>query len=435
MVAVVLSYAGLFSDMGISTAFVQRQQISHEERSSLYWLSVSVGLVLMLLVMAASPLAAAFFNEPELVLLMIIAATNFLVIALGQQLRMDAEKNLNFRPVAIIEMVAALLGFTVAVIAAWLDWGVYALVAAAIVSAWLTTILSWMLLAKGWRPTWRLRWDEVRWFVHFGGGMIINSVINHVNSTVDLLLGGHLFGASQFGLYSVPRNLIMHVQSMINPIITRVGFPLIASIQNDKVRVREIYKKTMNMTASINAPVYVAIGLFAPEIVLLLLGERWLDAAPLLRALAFWGLFRSFGNPVGSLLFGLGRVRLAVRWNAGLLLIVPPTVWFGSNYGAIGMAMAMAVLMVALFIPGWSILIRTTCELGLWEYSKEVVAPTFCALLAGGGAWLIASQVDSPVMRLIVGLPIGAAVYIAVSLIINRSWCSTVSRVIRGFIV
>ena len=422
MVTVVLSYASLFSDMGLSTAFVQRQQISHEERSSLYWLSVVVGGGLMFLVMALSPLAAYFFKEPQLVSLMTLVATNFLVIALGQQLRMDAEKALNFRPVALIEISAAFTGFVVALLTAWLGWGVYALVTAAMVTVWLTMALSWLLLANGWRPAFRLRWSDVHWFARFGSAMVINNVINHVNSTIDILLGGRMLGAAQLGFYSIPRNLILQVQGMVNPIFTRVGFPLIASIQDDKERVKQVYLKTMNMTASVNAPIYVAMALFSTEIVSLLLGERWLEASPLLRVLAIWGLLRSFSNPAGSLLFGLGRVRLAARWNAGLLIIVPPVVWLGSHWGAIGMAWAMAGLMAALFVPGWAILIRPTCGASLSEYAKQVIVPTFCAILAGAIGQIAVLSIQGRSLKLGLGLGVGTLVYLAITRLLNREF-------------
>lgn len=420
IVMVVIGYAALFSDMGLSTAFVQRQHISQEERSSLYWLSVVVGGGLMLLVMAASPLAEYLLNEPQLPGLMALVSTNFLVVALGQQLRMDAEKALNFRPVALIEIFAAISGFVVAVLTAWLGWGVYALVAAAMFSAWVSMLLCWTVLAQGWRPLWRLRWVEVSWYVRFGGGMLFNNVINHVNTTVDLLLGGRLLGAAQLGLYSVPRNLILQVQSMVNPIFTRVGFPVIASIQHDKARVRQVYLRIMNLTATVNAPIYVAMAAFAPELVQLLLGNKFQDAAPLLRVLALWGLLRSFGNPAGSLVFGLGRVRLATWWNLCLLLIVPPTLWLGSKYGAIGMAWAMAGVMAALFIPGWALLVRPTCGAGLWAYGRQVLMPTLCAILAGGGAWLAVSAFSLPWLRLGLGLVAGAVAYFALSWMFNR---------------
>ena len=420
MVTVVISYVGLFSDMGLSTAFVQRQQISNEERSSLYWLSVAIGGSLMLLVMALSPLAGHLLDAPQLPGLIVLVSTNFLVVALGQQLRMDAEKALDFRPIAVIEIIAVVGGFALAVITAWMGWGVQALVAAAMSSAWITMLLSWIVLARGWRPLWRLRWTEVSWFVHFGGGMVANNIINHINTTVDVLLGGRLLGATQLGLYSVPRNLILQIQFLVNPIFTRVGFPVISSIQHDKGRVQYIYLKIMNLTATINAPIYVAMAIFSPEFVLLLLGNSFQDSVPLLRVLAFWGLFRSFGNPVGSLVFGLGRVRLSTLWNLGLLVVMPTALWFGAHYGATGMAWTMAGLMVALFVPSWAILIKPTCGASLWSYSRQVIIPTSCAALAGGASWFLIKTLTLPWLRLSLGLTVGFIFYAAFSWIFNR---------------
>lgn len=431
MVAVVLSYATLFSDMGISTAFVQRQQINNQERSSLYWFSVVLGAGLMLLVMASSPLAANFFKEPKLVPLMILASTNFLVVSLGQQLRIDAEKGLNFRPVALIEIAASITGFCIAVLGALLGWGVYALVIASIISTWVSMFLSWGCLANGWRPEWRLNWNEIKWFAYFGGAMVVNNIVNHINTTVDILLGGRILGFTQLGLYSIPRNLTLQVQFMVNPIFTRIGFPLIASIQNDKEKVKQAYLRTMNMTASVNAPIYVAIGVFAPEIIFFLLGEKWQEAAPLLRVLAIWGLLRSFFNPVGSLLFGLGRIRLSTKWNASMLLIVPPFVWFGSHWGAIGMAWAMALLMGLLFVPGWAILIRPTCGAKLDEYAKQVIMPTLCASFAGYVAWMTVILVNGAAIRLTIGLISGSLIYIASSWVVNRIWVESVISALK----
>lgn len=431
MAMVAISYAALFSDMGLSTAFMQRQQITQEERSSLYWLSVAVGAGLMLLVMAASPVAAYALNEPKLTSIMVLISTNFLAVALGQQLRMDAEKALNFRPVALIEIFSSSSGFMVAVLTAWLGWGVYALVASSMISAWLTMLLCWLVLAKGWRPMWRLCWAEVRWFVRFGGGMVLNNLINHINSTVDVLLGGRLLGVAPLGLYSVPRNLIFQIQSMINPIFTRVGFPVIASSQHDQARVRQVYLKIMNLTATLNAPIYVAIAVFSPEFVRLLLGENFQDATPLLRILAVWGLLRSFANPAGSLVFGLGRVRLGTWWNLGLLFVVPTALWWGSEYGAQGMAWAMTGVMAALFIPGWALLVRPTCGAGIWDYSRQVLIPTLCAMLAGTVAWVAVGAFKMPWLRLGAGLILGLAAYATLCWLFNREYLNVAINIFK----
>jgi O-antigen/teichoic acid export membrane protein len=188
----------------------------------------------------------------------------------------------------------------------------------------------------------------------------------------------------------------------------------------------------MNMTASVNAPIYVSIAIFSPEIVSLLLGPNWTEAASLMRVLALWGLFRSFGNPVGCLLFGLGHARLSAKWNAVLLLITPPVIWYGSQWGSNGMAWSMGLLMAALFVPGWAILIRPTCGLGFWRYSQQVFVPTFCAILAGMFAWVVASTFHLNWLRLLFGLISGLWLYIFLSWILNKEFFNSLRKMFFG---
>jgi O-antigen/teichoic acid export membrane protein len=231
-----------------------------------------------------------------------------------------------------------------------------------------------------------------------------------------------LLGAAQLGLYSVPRNLVLQIQSMVNPIITRVGFPLIAQVQHDVARVRSIYLKTLNMTASTNAPLYVGIAAMAPEIVAVLLGDKWQSSVPLLRILAAWGFFRSTGNPAGSLLFGMGRADLALKWNVAIMLIVPPVMWAGSQYGPVGLAWALLGLSIFMYIPNWYFLVRPLCRAGVHEYSVAALRPFLLALLSMTPAYLLAAKFDGVIIRLVVAVLIATSLYLAISFKFNRDW-------------
>lgn len=422
MVGVVLSFAGLFSDLGVNSAFMQRQEVTLEQRSSLFWFNVVLGAGLSFLVIAASPLLAWFFRDERLTPLLMLSASTFVIGSLGQQVRMAAEKELDFRAIVLSEITAATLGFISALLMAVSGWGVYSIVFGGIVLAIFGTAFAWMFLARGWRPMWRLRMVDVKPFWGFGGAMVANNIINQINMTIDLFLGGRLLGATQLGLYSVPRNLVLQLQFMVNPIITRVGFPLIAQVQNDVARVRSIYLKTLNMTASTNAPLYVGIAVFAPEIVSALLGHGWQSSAPLLRILAVWGFFRSISNPVGSLLFGMGRADLALKWNAALLLTVPSVMWVGSQFGPVGLAWALLGFSIFMYIPSWYFLVQALCQAGIYEYSVAVLRPFMLALISMVPAYLVAAQLDGAIVRLIVAVMISASLYLAISYKANREW-------------
>lgn len=430
MVGVVLAFAGLFADLGLNSAYVQRQNVTAEERSSLFWLNVAMSLGLALVVIASSPLLAGFFKDSRLTPLLMLSATTFIINAAGQQVRMSAEKSLNFRPLMLLEITAALLGFAAAVIGALSGLGVYALVLGTIVTALAGTVLAWMFIAQGWRPLWRFRIDDVRPYVGFGSAMVANGIFNDINRSIDLLLGGRLLAAEQLGLYSVPRGLILQLQFLINPIITRVGFPLIAQLQNDIPRVRAIYLKTVNMTAATNAPLYVGLAFFAPEVVQVLLGKNWVGAVDFLRILAIWGFLRSTGNPVGSLLMGMGRADLEMKWNFGLLFVVPPLLWIGSHYGAQGLAWSLLGVSAVLFIPGWYLLVRPLCRAGLVEYSIAALKPFAISVLAIGPVYWISTPIDNAILRLFVAAGMGALAYLAMSYKGNREWFQALAELL-----
>jgi O-antigen/teichoic acid export membrane protein len=431
MVGVVLSFAGLFADFGVNSAFMQRQNVTFEQRSSLYWFNVALSAGLSFLVIAGSPLLAWLFGDERLTPLLMLSASTFVIGSLGQQLRMAAEKELDFRAIVLLEIASTILGFIAAVLTAIWGWGAYSIVFGGIATAVSGSAFAWIFLARGWRPMWRFYMGDVRPYLRYGGAMVANNIVNQVNAAIDLFLGGRLLGAAQLGLYSVPRNLVLQLQSMVNPIITRVGFPLISQVQNDVVRVRSIYLKTLNMTASTNAPLYVGIAVFAPEIVAVLLGHGWQSSAPLLRILAVWGFFRSIGNPAGSLLFGMGRAGLALKWNAAFLFIVPPVMWAGSQFGPVGLAWALLAFSITMYIPSWYFLIRPLCHARLYEYSVAALRPFLLALTSIAPAYLIAAQLDGVIVRLIVAVIVSASIYVVISYRYNQDWFAAMKQLLR----
>ena len=422
IITVVLGFAALFADMGLNSAYLQSRDVTPRQRSSLFWANIVMSAILATLVAVTSPLVALFFGDDRLEPVLVLSASTFIVAAIGQQLRVTAQKDFDFRPLISLEIASSLIGFLIAIVAALCGFGVYALVLGAIAVSLAGTILAWLFLSGGWRPYWQFRFRDVKPFLRFGGAVVGDSIVNQFNRTIDLFLGGRMLIASQLGIYSVPRNLVLQLQYMVNPVITRVGFPLIAEVQHDIPRVRSIYLKMLNMTSSTNAPLYISIAFFAPEIVQLILGPKWVDTGDLLRILAIWGLLRSTGNPVGSLLLGMGRAGLSLRWNIAILFVVPPMLWFGSYYGTSGLAWALLAFQLLTFIPGWYVLVRPLCKASLIEYVSASLKPMLIAALAITPAYGLSTLVDGVVIKLLAAILVSAPLYLSMSYWANREW-------------
>lgn len=433
MVLAVVTFIRVFSDLGVSNAIIHHQDISGDQLSSLYWLNVITGAVLMLVLMLASSwIGEIVFDQQALQPVLTAVSVSILLTAMGQQVRVMAEKALNFATLAKIEIIASFAGFISAVSWAWFSPGVYALVAAVLVSASTQTVLLWLFAAQGWRPGFRLYMREIRKFLSFGGYMVANSFINSINSQIDILIAGKMFSATTLGIYSVPRNLSLTIAGAINPVVTRVGLPVMATTQGDQVFLKSVYLKTMRMTASINFPIYIALAAFSEEIVLVVFGEKWADSAPLLVFLAIWGMFRSCGNPVGSLLIAVGRADLSFKWNVALLFVVPPALFIASGWGVMGLAVGQSILTFSLLLPAWYVLVKPHCGAGFNEYFLSLMGPLLSAFIAVLLGYVVAVSLSTPIWRLVTAAVVAIPAYIIFSYAFNRAWLVAMRQLLSG---
>lgn len=434
LMAVVVALTGflqIFADFGVSFAIIHHQTISREQLSSLYWLNVGSSFVLAVLVALVSPWVAGYYLQPELEPLLALSAVTLVIGAVGQQIKVVAEKNMRFDALAKVEVAAAITGILFAVGIALAGGGVYALVGGAMANAAMLTSLLWVFLADGWRPMPVFRIREIRPFLRFGAYMIGDNLLNTANSQVDVLLGAKIVGTQSIGAYSVTKDFCLGVSRAFNPIITRVGTPLMAKAQSDGTLVKTVYLQTMRMTASVNFPVYIAIGVFAPEVVNIVFGHKWSDAVPLMRVFAAWALLRSTFNPIGSLLMAKGRSDLSFKWNLALFFVIPPVVWVGSSWGQSGLALSSLLLLVMLFVPNWYFLVKPLCGAGFREYIRQFLSPLLVSVLAAAAAFAAAWSFSGDMVRLGVGILVGSVVYVGLSSRINREWFVPMRSLLR----
>ena len=431
VVIALMAFLQIFADFGVSSAIIHHREISQEQLSSLYWLNVGSSIALAALTLLSAPWVSAYYAQPELQPLLALSAITLIMGAAGQQLRVIAEKNLRFDVLAKLEVTSALTGFLFAAGIALTGGGAYALVGGAMANAAMLTVLLWIYISDGWRPMLVFRIGEICHFLSFGAYMIGNNLLNTFSYQVDVLLGAKMLGTQSIGTYSLVKDFSIGVSRLFNPIITRVGTPVMSMAQDDEALMKNVYLQTMRMTASVNFPVYVAMGVFAPEVVDLVFGHKWIDAVPLLQVFAAWGLLRSTANPVGSLLIARGRADLSFKWNLALFFIVTPVAWFGSLWGGVGLALSSLGLMIVLYVPNWYFLVRPLCGAGLREYSQQLLSPLFVSLIAATVALAAAWWFSSDIVRLCVGALVGSAVYVGLSSRINREWFVSMQALLR----
>jgi len=423
IVSVVIGFSALFMDMGISSAIIHKQDISHKQLSSLYWLNIFAGVVLFFIVYFSASMVAQFYNEIEIIPLIQLLAITFFISAIGNQYRILNQKRLLFNRLAKVEIISGLVSFVVAVVCAINGFGVYSLVYATLTNVSISNLIFMLLGLREHKPSFIYKYSEIESLISFGLFQMGERSINYFNSQFDVILIGKILGAESLGIYSIAKILVMKPAQIINPIITKVTFPIMSTIQNDRTQLKNIYLKTINYLCSVNFPIYVAIAILAEPLVLVLFGDNWTESIVILQILSFYFMFRSIGNPIGSLQLAKGRADLGFYWNLWQLLCIPLAIYLGSFYGLVGVAISLLSLQVLLSLPNWYFMVEPLCGAGFNEYFKEVLVPlsnTFLSSVLGLFIYYV-SPMDNIYFRSLLFLLPASAIYLYLTHKFNKS--------------
>ena len=389
LVMVIISFSQLFFDMGISDAIIHKQNISKTQLSTLYWLNVLLGFTIFLIIVVIAPFIANFYNEQELTNLIILLSLSFIIEPFGRQFIVLWQKEMRFSEIAKIEIVSKTVSLITSIYFAYKGYGVYALVYGNLSAVSVKTIHLIYLGLKEYKPSFVFKLVEVKDLLVFGLYRVGAMLFNYFNSHLDIILIGKLLGIEAVGVYTVAKQLVIKPAQIVNPIISKVTFPAMSKIQNDVKILKNIYLKTINYLSSINFPIYMFFIIMAPEIVLIIFGEKWVNAIPIVQVLSIYAAIRSTGNPVGSLVLARGKANLEFWWNLGLLFYIPLGIFLSSQWGLIGVSWGFVIMMLSLVVPNWYFLVNRLCGAKFNEYFIQIFKPLILNTISGLIAYLV----------------------------------------------
>jgi len=192
--------------------------------------------------------------------------------------------------------------------------------------------------------------EESRELLRFGVGVTVNGVIAYIGRNGDNFLVGRFLGTTALGLYSRAFNFMMLPINYFSSVIPTVLIPAFSEIQTDKARVGRGYLMGVQTAALITAPVMVWVVVSAPHLILGLYGDRWAGAVVPLQVLAAAGVPRAMLGLAGAVAQACNRVRSETPLQIGFALAVTIGATIGSAYGLTGVAVAVSIAIVMLFI-------------------------------------------------------------------------------------
>lgn len=341
MVTVVTGFVAMFKDAGLSVATIQREHITHEQVSTLFWINVSLSIAVMIVVAALAPAIAWFYGKPELTWITLALAATFIFSGLTVQHQALLRRQMRFKALAIIDIASLAAGIATAIVMAVLGFGYWSLVGMPAAMAVVNCVLVWVF--SGWQPGRPVRGSGVRSMLGFGGGLTGFNVLNYFTRNADNVIIGFALGSGPLGLYSRAYNLLMLPIRQINVPVSAVMLPLLSRLQSDSIRYRRAYMNAIGMLAFVGMPLVAFLFVIADDAVLIVLGPGWEEASTVFRWLAPAALLGTVNVAPGWLCNSLGRVKTQLIWAALSAPIAIMAFLVGTNWGIVGVAAAFSV--------------------------------------------------------------------------------------------
>ena len=340
MVAVFTNFVGLFKDLGLSTATVQRERITHAQASTLFWINVALSVALAVIGCALAPAIVWFYGEERLFWVTVAMSCTFIFGGLSAQHTALLRRHMRYLATTAIEVSSFAVAALAAVAVAWQTHSYWALATLVGVQAFASCVGSWMM--SEWRPGSPTTDADVGAMMRFGGSVSLTQMLNFVLRNADNLLLGWAWGSVTLGLYTRAYQLLMLPLNQAVAPITAVAMPVLSRLQNEPDRFVRFYRSGVRLVASLTMPIAAYMLLNAEVAVRVLLGEGWSDAVPIFQLLAAAGIVESLNVTHAWLFMPLGRGRQLVRCAFFRTAIVLAAFGISLRWGAVGIAAAFA---------------------------------------------------------------------------------------------
>lgn len=418
MVTVVATFILMFKDMGLSQATIQKDKINHAQVSTLFWINVFFGLIIMLITCLLSGSIAEFYNEPDIRNITIALAFGLFIGGLTVQHQALLRRQMKFKELSIIEVSSMLLGVIAAIIAAILDFGYWSLIILQITQASVMMIGCWYF--SGWKPGLPVRNSGIGSMLAFGGYMTVYGFVNYFARNLDTILIGKQWGAHQVGMYSRAYSLLLLPIGQLTAPFSGVAVPALSRLQKDDLEFKNYYLKVIKIIAYISMPMIISMAILSYEIIYIVLGDQWMEAAKLFQILAIAAFWQPIASTVGWVYVSLGNVKRMMYWGFIGTTVMGSAIVIGLPWGAEGVAIAYSISMWILVLPIFAFAFYKT-PITLKSLFKELKYPLVVALTTGIGFFTFHNYFkDYNIMTSIIATLFGGLLFLIMTIYIYK---------------
>ena len=295
MVLVIFRFANIISDLGFTKALIQKKDVTELQKSTVFWFNLALSIMLFVFFFIMAEKVGLFYNEPRVQnitkwLSLNFILTSFLVVPNSALIR-----SLDFKKITKIRVLSTVFSTLFAIGMALIGFGFWAIVAKNILSTLFLVIAFWIVVK--WRPKLQFSTLEFKKLWAFGRNVSVSTIMTIINLEIERLVLGRYFDASTLGIYNRGMKYVKIPFTLGKGSLNKVLLSSFSRLQNDREAQWKQYLLYSELLLLVNIPISLLMFWTADEFIWILLGEKWMDSAFILKILSAGLIFQSLGFP------------------------------------------------------------------------------------------------------------------------------------------
>ena len=285
LIGIFTAICNCFIGAGFGSALIRKKDATEDDFSTVFICNLSIALLLYGVLFVCAPLIAIFFGRQELIALTRVSSLSLIIGSLAFVQRTRLTKRIDFKTQTKITIIAAIVRGVIGITTALMGWGVWALVAQDLTASVVSTILLWHY--NKWIPCLRFSISSFRELFGYSSKMLASGLIDTIWKEVYQVVIGKCYSPATLGQYTRGKMFCDLFSSNLTGIVSRVSFPVLSKIQDDPSRLKDGYRRIIRTTMLITFACMLMLAAIAKPMILVLIGEKWLQAATLLQIICF----------------------------------------------------------------------------------------------------------------------------------------------------
>ena len=410
---------GAFTDFGLSTAVVQKMNLSDNESSSIYWLQLSAAVFGSTLLAILAPSISSIFGHKILSPILWVLLVGVVIRTSGSVIGERLHREFKFSTISKIFIFSSVLSVLVSITFALNGLGVWSIVASSLTNSIITASGLW--LAATWRPNFHFSFREVLSLLPFGFSVLLSSSLQKINELSYSSILGMSYGVSDLGIFSRSRSFSNHSLNAIEAITRRVTLPLFSSLQKDNSSVLASFRPILRLTLFLVTPVMTMIGVFSEPAVSFIFGEKWISAAQFVPIFSILSITNCMKSSLTSVIVSLGYPSRLLFLNSsfvifGLLGLLITMSW-GLAAVACSLTAACILHLILLFF-----VVNRLINYRLAMIIRDLFPAFICSFVMALSMFFVSSlSVATAAFNPFVQFTFGGIIYVSLSFIFMRS--------------